>query len=340
MAKNKNRIEDYSLELENADYDMLEQLPDAQFAKLIRAWWEYYRGNEYERYLSTENRFQFEYLVYRTNKRRMARYEKDRDRSEKGKAAVEKRWHNERKKKEKIQNPTLFAETEDTEKYSFEDFYNAFGNKKKPEAAREAWSKLTEEEKALAMEKVGQYVAFVRYKAEIEHWKTKTDFQMLPSSYLNGKCWKGEYEIPKSTSDNGDNLQKQTEAAAQPSDEIPYADVEVLEPYPFSKFWDTYGMREGEFECQNAWRQLSNDTKAKIMAHLPKYVKSTPNTTYRRSPLNYLKKRTWEDEIINRNTNNDEYKQQQLYGVLAEGMAKSDADVQAIEDAKRRDRTL
>lgn len=290
MAKKKIRIEDYSLELENADYDMLEQLEDVQFAKLIRAWWEYFRGNEYEKYLSPENRFQFEYLIYRTNKRRMARYEKYRDRSEKGKAAVEKRWNDERKKKEKIQNPTLFAETEDTEKYSFEDFYNAFDNKKKPEAARKAWSKLTEEEKALAMEKVGQYVAFVRHKAEVEHWETKTYFQMLPSSYLNGKCWKGEYKTPD-----------------QPSDGIPYADVEVVEKYPFEKFWKIYGKDVGYDKCLQVWKQISEETKAKIMAHVVKYVQARPNEYYRKDPINYFKDRTYEDKVITNNQSASSY---------------------------------
>lgn len=87
-------------------------------------------------------------------------------------------------------------DVEEVEKYPFEDFYEAFGNKKKPKEARKAWSKLKEEEKALAMEKVSQYVSYIRYRAKKENWATKTEYQMLPSSYLNGKCWEGEYETP------------------------------------------------------------------------------------------------------------------------------------------------
>uniref|UniRef100_UPI003FEF36B3 hypothetical protein n=1 Tax=Alloprevotella sp. TaxID=1872471 RepID=UPI003FEF36B3 len=198
MAKKEKNIEDFPLELEKEDYNMLEQMEDVPFAKLMRAWWEFFRGNEYEKYLSPDNQFQFEYLTFRTNKRRNERYEKVKKQSDDGKKAIMLRWENEKKKKQKKQTEegAIFADAENVEKYPFEDFYEAFGNKKKPKEARKAWSKLKEEEKALAMEKVSQYVSYIRYRAKKENWATKTEYQMLPSSYLNGKCWEGEYETP------------------------------------------------------------------------------------------------------------------------------------------------
>lgn len=199
MAKKEKNIEDFPLELEKEDYNMLEQMEDVPFAKLMRAWWEFFRGNEYEKYLSPDNQFQFEYLTFRTNKRRNERYEKVKKRSDDGKKAITLRWENEKKKrqqKKQTEEGAIFADAENVEKYPFEDFYEAFGNKKKPKEARKAWSKLKEEEKALAMEKVSQYVSYIRYRAKKENWATKTEYQMLPSSYLNGKCWEGEYETP------------------------------------------------------------------------------------------------------------------------------------------------
>ncbi len=198
MAKKEINIEDFPLELEKEDYNMLEQMEDVPFAKLMRAWWEFFRGNEYEKYLSPDNQFQFDYLTFRTNKRRNERYEDAKKKSDDGRKAVMLRWENDIKKKQKKQTEegTLFADAENVEKYPFEDFYEAFGNKKKPKEARKAWSKLKEEEKALAMEKVSQYVSYIRYRAKKENWTTKTEYQMLPSSYLNGKCWEGEYETP------------------------------------------------------------------------------------------------------------------------------------------------
>ena len=207
MAKKEINIEDFPLELEKEDYNMLEQMEDVPFAKLMRAWWEFFRGNEYEKYLSPDNQFQFEYLTFRTNKRRNERYEKVKKQSDDGKKAIMLRWENEKKKKQKKQTEegAIFADAENVEKYPFEDFYEAFGNKKQPKEARKAWSKLKEEEKALAMEKVSQYVSYIRYRAKKENWATKTEYQMLPSSYLNGKCWEGEYEIPSIDNQNASN---------------------------------------------------------------------------------------------------------------------------------------
>ena len=206
MAKKIN-IEDFSLELEKEDYNMLEQMEDVPFAKLMRAWWEFFRGNEYEKYLSPDNQFQFDYLTFRTNKRRNERYENAKKKSDDGKKAIMLRWENDKKKKQKTKTEEgeIFADAENVEKYPFEDFYEAFGNKKKPKEARKAWSKLTEEEKALAMEKVSQYVSYIRYRAKKENWTTKTEYQMLPSSYLNGKCWEGEYETPSIDNQSASN---------------------------------------------------------------------------------------------------------------------------------------
>lgn len=209
MAKKEKNIEDFPLELEKEDYNMLEQMEDVPFAKLMRAWWEFFRGNEYEKYLSPDNQFQFEYLTFRTNKRRNERYEKVKKQSDDGKKAIMLRWENEKKKKQKKQTEegAIFADAENVEKYPFEDFYEAFGNKKKPKEARKAWSKLKEEEKALAMEKVSQYVSYIRYRAKKENWATKTEYQMLPSSYLNGKCWEGEYETPSIDNQTASNYE-------------------------------------------------------------------------------------------------------------------------------------
>lgn len=207
MAKKEINIEDFPLELEKEDYNMLEQMEDVPFAKLMRAWWEFFRGNEYEKYLSPDNQFQFDYLTFRTNKRRNERYQNVKKKSDDGRKAIMLRWENDKKKKQKTQTEegTIFADAENVEKYPFEDFYEAFGNKKKPKEARKAWSKLKEEEKALAMEKVSQYVSYIRYRAKKENWATKTEYQMLPSSYLNGKCWEGEYEAPSIDNQSASN---------------------------------------------------------------------------------------------------------------------------------------
>lgn len=89
------------------------------------------------------------------------------------------------------------------------------------------------------------------------------------------------------------------EEPAPPSDEIPLADVEEVEKYPFDEFWKIYKKNVGYDKCLRVWkRQLSDEVKAKIMAHVVKYVQARPNEYFRKDPINYFKDRTYEDEVI------------------------------------------
>lgn len=99
--------------------------------------------------------------------------------------------------------------------------------------------------------------------------------------------------------------EQQAEATAQPSDDIPYA--EIVETYPFEKFWKIYGKIVGHDICQKLWMSISDETKARIMDHVVKYVESRPDKRTRRDPYNYLIKKTWEDEIISATPINTNY---------------------------------
>lgn len=86
---------------------------------------------------------------------------------------------------------------------------------------------------------------------------------------------------------------------APPSNDIPLADVEEVEQYPFEEFWQIYGKEVGFEECQRVWnRQFSNETKAEIMAHVVEYVQARPNAYFRKDPINYFKDRCWKDKVI------------------------------------------
>ena len=49
------------------------------------------------------------------------------------------------------------------------------------------------------------------------------------------------------------------------------------------------------------------------MDHLPNYIDSTPDKSFRKNPMTYLNNKSWEDEIINKNTQqnglSEKYKQ-------------------------------
>ncbi len=65
----------------------------------------------------------------------------------------------------------------------------------------------------------------------------------------------------------------------------------------FSIFWDLYGKKVDSKKCKAKWDKLSNDVREKILAHVPKYVLSTPDSQYRKNPQTYLNNECWNDEV-------------------------------------------
>lgn len=68
----------------------------------------------------------------------------------------------------------------------------------------------------------------------------------------------------------------------------------------FNSFWGVYDKKNSRSECLNMWKKLSNDDKLSIMNHLEKYIPSTPEKQFRKDPLNYLKNKSWNDEVVPR----------------------------------------
>lgn len=105
-----------------------------------------------------------------------------------------------------------------------------------------------------------------------------------------------------------EQAEQQGTGDASPSDEIPLVDVEEVEKYPFEEFWKIYGKDVGHDKCLQVWkRQLSEETKAKIMAHVVKYVQARPNEYFRKDPINYFKDKTYNDEVVTNNQTASNY---------------------------------
>jgi len=66
----------------------------------------------------------------------------------------------------------------------------------------------------------------------------------------------------------------------------------------FDKFWDMYQKKVGKDSAKKLWSKISKKDKEVIFDHTPRYVKSTPDKTFRKDPTTYLRNRGWEDEII------------------------------------------
>ena len=67
---------------------------------------------------------------------------------------------------------------------------------------------------------------------------------------------------------------------------------------PFDSFWDLYDKKTSKGKAEKKWAALNLLEKQKIMAHVPKYVASTPDKKYRKDVCTYLNNESWNDEII------------------------------------------
>lgn len=126
-------------------------------------------------------------------------------------------------------------------------------------------------------------------------WNEVKERERKESSSLGG-IRSGEARRAKKAA--REQAEQQDEETAPPSYEVP--EVEQVESYPFDEFWRIYDKNVGKRKCQQIWKQISEETKAKIMAHVVEYVK-TREKRLRKDPCNYFAEHTWEDEIISNN---------------------------------------
>lgn len=66
----------------------------------------------------------------------------------------------------------------------------------------------------------------------------------------------------------------------------------------FDIFYNLYDKKVDGKDAKLKWDRLDLQTQQLILSVVPKYIKSTPDKQFRKSPLVYLNKKAWEDEII------------------------------------------
>ena len=77
----------------------------------------------------------------------------------------------------------------------------------------------------------------------------------------------------------------------------------------FDGFWDLYNYKVGDKnKLLKRWVSLTDNDRELAMAHIPLYIKSTPDKQYRKHPMTYLNNSGWLDEILNNENNIDKYK--------------------------------
>jgi len=70
------------------------------------------------------------------------------------------------------------------------------------------------------------------------------------------------------------------------------------DPYSFEQFWSDYDKKVERKDCLRKWSKIKVSDKILIKDHIPKYKVSEPDKQYRKNPLTYLNKESWNDEII------------------------------------------
>lgn len=66
----------------------------------------------------------------------------------------------------------------------------------------------------------------------------------------------------------------------------------------FEIFWGVYDKKVGKEPSKRLWERLRDSDKASIMKHLESYIEQKQDKTFRKDPVNYLKDRVWEDEVV------------------------------------------
>lgn len=72
----------------------------------------------------------------------------------------------------------------------------------------------------------------------------------------------------------------------------------VTQQVAFSEFWDLYAKKIDRPKIEKKWAAMKYEDQLKVMAHLPEYVRSTPEKKYRKNPESYLNSMAWENEIL------------------------------------------
>jgi len=67
---------------------------------------------------------------------------------------------------------------------------------------------------------------------------------------------------------------------------------------PFDLFWDLYDKKLDKNTSEQKWNRLKDSDRESIIAHVPRYVKATPDKAFRKHPSTYLNQKTWLDEEL------------------------------------------
>lgn len=111
-------------------------------------------------------------------------------------------------------------------------------------------------------------------------------------------------EVKETLSEEEETLSLDLEYVEVAEDSFDHASTEdskeelVLPDSGFDIFWNIYDKKLSKHECKVVWNKLPAKDHREIMKTLEDYVSATPEKQFRKDPINYLKSRAWEYEVI------------------------------------------
>lgn len=134
-------------------------------------------------------------------------------------------------------------------------------------------------------------------KMAFSAWKLALDYDIEYHKERNKNSIRAN-EIKKAKRE----AKESAEATAQPSDDIPCAEVEVVDPHSFDVFWNLYKYKRGKAPALKAWNKLKDSDKAAAIEAVPNYLayldykRATGREQEQMHASTYLNQRRWEDD--------------------------------------------
>lgn len=124
--------------------------------------------------------------------------------------------------------------------------------------------------------------------------------QNLASQNMTIRFPKYDLELGQNLGSNKENIKKTSLKKTIKSgvEEKPSAKKPKELNIPFDTFWDLYDHKStNKKTAQTKWKNLTNQQRQAVIDHLPAYIQSTPDKTYRKHPSSYLTQEHWNTPI-------------------------------------------
>lgn len=133
---------------------------------------------------------------------------------------------------------------------------------------------------------------------------TSTFHPYIPVRFIRTGSWETSTFHPYTykdilTKDNNKDIKKVSDEKTT-SQEKPKPPVKKTKELniPFDAFWDLYDHKStNKKTAQTKWKNLTNQQRQAVIDHLPAYIQSTPDKTYRKHPSTYLTQEHWNTPI-------------------------------------------